>query len=165
VDRVNHIAPRALRNRKHSAVWAAIVIAVTIVGCDSSSDDAPTTTVSPPVSGTVTLDLSKATEAQGLVMLSLIGKNLPQQPMAAACAIVDSDPYGFTGEFFPIAGPDPCSLESEPLTLDPGTYSVVVAVMPGGSTSPDQCAEAEVTVNGDVTVEIAALGPPTECNF
>ena len=165
MDPLNYIAPRNLRLRKHSAALAAILIAVAVGGCGSSSDDASTTSASPPVSGTVTLDLSEATEAQGLVMLSLIGKNLPQQPMAAACAIVDSDPYGFTGEFFPIAGPDPCSLESEPLMLDPGTYSVVVAVMPGGSTSPDQCAEAEVTVDGDVTVEIAALGPPTECDF
>ena len=161
---VNYRARRNSRPRPHIAVWAAAFIAVTVVGC-GSSDNGATSTTPPPVPGVVTLDLSEATEAQGLVMLSLIGKNLPQQPMAAACAIVDSDPYGFTGEFFPIAGPDPCSLESEPLMLDPGTYSVVVAVMPGGSTSPDQCAEAEVTVNGDVTVEITALGPPTECDF
>ena len=165
MDPVNHNAPRNSRLRTRSAVWAAAFITAMVVGCGSSDGGVTTTTTLPPAPGSVSLDLSAVTDAEGLVMLSLIGKKLPQQPMAAACAIVDSDPYGFTGEFFPIAGPDPCSLESEPLVLDPGTYSVVVAVMPGGSTSPDQCAEAEITVDGDVTVEIAALGPPTECNF
>jgi len=145
-----------------SAILSMILVGM--VGC-TSSEDSTTSSAPLPVAGMVTLDLSGVAGANGLVMLSLIGKNLPHQPMAAACGLVDSDSFGFSGEYLPIIGPDPCTLGADPVTFDPGTYDIVVAVMLGGSTSPDQCAETEVAVDGDVTIELAGLGPPTDCDF
>lgn len=153
--------------RLHRAIVAIALLSAVVLGCGSDDDAAavPSTTTAPPVAGTVTLDMSGATDASNRVMVAVIGKNVPTQPFGAACAIVDADPFSFTGEFFPITGGDPCSLGTEPVQLDPGSYDVIVAVMEGGATSPELCAEANVTVNGDVTVEVTSLGPPTNCNF
>ncbi len=98
-------------------------------------------------------------------MLAVIGKNVPVQAFAAVCAMVGTDPFSFTGAYLPITGEDPCTLGTEPVEFDPGSYQVIVAVLQGGSRSPEQCTQTEVTVDGDVTVEVTGLGPPSDCNF
>ncbi len=118
-----------------------------------------------PAPGTVTLDVSGVTDATGLVMLAVIGENLPTQAFAAGCALVDADPFSFTGQYLPIAGDDPCTLGTVPMEFDPGSYEVIVAVLEGGSRTPEQCTQTDVTVDGDVTVEVTGLGPPTSCEF
>ncbi len=168
------------RLRPAAALLCGVVISLVLVGC--GSDDAggaataattpittatttTTATMVAPAPGTVTVNLSEVTDATNLVMVGVIGKNLPNQPFAAVCEIVTSDPFSFTGAYRPITGGDPCTLGAEPMKLDPGSYEVIVAVMRGGSTSPERCALTDVTVDGDVTVEVTGLGPPGDCNF
>lgn len=148
--------------RVSRALLAVVMIGAMTLGCSSTST---TTTPAPPAPGTVTLDLSGVTGASGLVMLALVGHNLPTQPMAATCSVVDGDPFSFSSEYFPITGDEPCALGSVPVEFAPGSYEVIVAVLEGGSTSPEQCSQTGVTVNGDVTVEVTALGPPGDCDF
>ncbi len=113
----------------------------------------------------MTLDVSGVTGAEGLVMLAVIGNNVPTQAFAAVCDFVDTDPFSFTGQYLPITGDDPCTLGTAPVEFDPGSYEVIVAVLEGGSRSPEQCAQTDVTVDGDVTVEVTSLGPPSDCQF
>ncbi len=141
-----------------------LTAAVLSVSC-GSAETQTTTTTSPPMPGTVTLAVSEVTDATGLIMVSVLGPNLPEVPVGAACAVVDTDPFSFTGAFFPITGPDPCTLGPEPFEFPPGTYEVIVAVMVGGVATPEQCIQSEVAVDGDVTLELSNLGPPTECDL
>ena len=143
-----------------------VVFGLAMIGC--SSGDEPGSTAPPPpppAPGTVTLDVSEVTDATGLVMLSLIGKDAPTQGFAAVCDVVGTDPFSTTGVFLPITGDDPCSLGTEPVIFDPGSYEVVVAVLEGGSKTPNQCTQTEVTVDGDVTVKVTGLGAGTDCDF
>ena len=156
------------RLRLHRTILAMLLFGVILVGCSSDNDEGAAASTAPPPAptpGTVTLDVSGITEAPNRVMLAVIGNNVPTQPFAAACAIVDTDPFSFTGEFFPITGDEPCALGPDPVEFDPGSYEVIVAVMEGGARSPEQCAQTSVTVDGDVTVDVTALGPPTGCDF
>jgi hypothetical protein len=159
--------PMRSRLRLLRTLLAVLLFSATVVGCGPDDEGTAAATSPPPAPtpGTVTLDVSGITDAPNLVMLAVIGNNMPNQAFAAACAIVDADPFSFTGEFFPITGDDPCSLGTDPVEFDPGPYEVIVAVMQGGARSPEQCAQTSVTVDGDVTVEVAALGPPTGCDF
>ncbi len=156
-------------NSANSArILTALLVASMALGACSSEEASPATTTSPPpppAPGTITLEVSDVADATGLVLLSLVGTDLPTRPFGAACAIVDTDDFAFAGTYRPISGDDPCTLGSEPVEFQPGSYEVVVAVMPGGSTTPEQCAVATVTVNGDVTVEVNGLGPPEGCDF
>jgi hypothetical protein len=148
-----------------------VIIALLIlvaVGCSSDSTDRTppsTAPAEPAVAGTVTLDVSEVTDATNLVLLSVIGNAVPTQPVAAVCAIVDSDEFNFTGHFLPITGDDPCTLGSEPVQFEPGSYDVIVAVLPGGSTTPERCTQAKVTVDGHVTLEVVSLGAPDDCDL
>ncbi len=148
-------------------VGIAVIAVVALAGCSSAEPtlDTVATTEPPPSPGTVTLSVSDVAEAEHLVMLSVIGTNLPTQPIGAACDIVRTDSYAFTGSFAPIVGDHPCALGSEPIVFEPGTYNVIVAVLPGGSTVPHQCTQTAVTVNGNVTVEVSGLGTPADCNW
>ncbi len=118
-----------------------------------------------PAPGTVTLDVSGVTGASGLVMLAVIGRSVPNGMTAAACEMVGSDPFSFTGAYKPITGDDPCTLGSEPVQFEPGSYEVIVAVLQGGARSPEQCVRTDVMVDGDVMVEVTGLGPAADCNF
>ena len=155
------------------ALLATVVLSLTALACssgDAAGDGAaaaPTTTATtaPPAPGTVTVNVSDVTNASNLIMVAMIGNNIPTQPLGAACAIVDADPFSFEGTFYPIAGPDPCTLGPAAVELAPGTYDVIVPVMPGGARTPDQCGNATVTVDGDTTVELTGLGAPDGCGF
>lgn len=176
-----------MTSRVRYAMLAAVLFGASTAGCGSGDDGAGTTSAAPapattplattapapattapppaPAPGTVTLDLSGVTDATGLVMLAIIGKTVPVQAFAAVCGLVDTDPFSFTGAYLPITGDDPCTLGTEPVEFDPGSYQVIVAVLQGGSRSPEQCTQTEVTVDGDATVEVIGLGPPTDCDF
>ncbi|MDH3538830.1 MAG: hypothetical protein OEP52_02445 [Acidimicrobiia bacterium] len=147
---------------------AAFAFGLIAAACSSTEPAAvPEAISSPhvPSSGTVTLDVSEVTADPGLVMLSVIGKQVPNQPMGAVCGLVDADPFTFEGVFAPIIGDDPCTLGTEPVEFAPGPYEVVVAVLPGGARTPDRCVRTEVTVDGDVTLRVTELGPPIDCGF
>lgn len=146
---------------------ALLVAAMALASCGSEEANPSVTTSSPlpPAPGTVTLEISDVADAAGLVLLSLVGTDLPARPFGAACAIVDADDFEFAGTYRPIIGDDPCTVGAEPLQLQPGSYEVIVAVLPGGSRTAAQCTKTTVTVDGDVTVEVAGLGPGTDCDF
>ncbi len=148
-----------------SAVVATVVFGVVAPGCSSGDGAASSTPPPNPVPGTVTLDVSGVTGATGLVMLAVVRDSMHPQAFAAACDIVDTDPFGFTGQLMPITGGDPCTLGTEPVQFDPGTYEVVVAVLEGGSQTPQQCTQTDVTVDGDTTVEVTGLEDPSACNL
>ena len=158
-------------HRVHRAILATVLVAMVAVGCSSdegggsATSPSSTTPPPPPAPGTVTLDVSGVTDATGLVMLAVIGNNVPEQMMGAVCDIVSADPFTFIGQYLPLTGGDPCTLGTEPIKFQPGSYEVLVAVMPGGATTPQQCTETNVTVDGDVTVEVTSLGPPSDCDF
>lgn len=118
-----------------------------------------------PSPGTVTLDVSGIGQARDLILLGLIGSSTPLQAGAAICQPIGADPYSFSGKFMPMTGDNPCTLGVEPMEFDPGPYTMVVAVIRGGQQSPERCTEVDVTVDGDVTVEVAVLGPPSDCTF
>lgn len=146
---------------------ALLVAAIALASCGSEEANPAVTTSStpPPAPGTVTLEVSDVADAAGLVLLSLVGSDLPTRPFGAACAIVDADDFAFAGTYRPITGDDPCTVGPEPLQLQPGSYDVIVAVLPGGSRTAEQCTKTTVTVDGDVTVDVAGLGPGTDCDF
>lgn len=159
--------------RRLRTIPVMILVAALGAGCGSAGEvggadtgGEPSVTAAPqPLPGTVSLDVSGVTDARGLVMLAVIGNGVPNQAFAAACAIVDAEPFSFSGVYLPITGDDPCSLGTEPVEFAPGAYEVTVAVLPGGARTPEQCTQASVVVDGDVTVEVTGLGPPTDCQF
>jgi len=152
------------RLRVSGATVAIVFFGLAVIGC-GSADEGGDTTAPPPAPGTVTLDVSGITDAMGLVMLSLIGKDVPGQGFAAVCDVVDAEPFNSAGAYLPITGDEPCALGTEPVMFDPGHYEIVVAVLPGGSTTPEQCTMTDVTVDGDVVVKVTGLGPGTDCDF
>lgn len=164
-----------MRSRLRSwAILATVLLGVAVTGCasdDGGGTPSPSPSTSPsspsaaPAPGTVTLDLSGVMDATGLVMLSVIGKDVPTEAFAATCGLVDGEPFSFTGAYRPITGGDPCTLGAEAVEFDPGSYQVIVAVLEGGSRSPQQCAQTPITVDGDVTVKVASLGPGSDCEF
>ena len=75
---------------------------------------------------------------------------------AIACLSIDADPYDATFTMEEIVGSTPGE-DSAPIELDGGEYTISSGVIAGGETTPSQCAEATVTVDGDVTVTLPAF--------
>lgn len=106
--------------------------------------------------GTITLVVEGVTGAEGLLLITEARDEEGKQA-AIACTTIDADPFDVTQVLEEIVGATPCE-ESTVLTLDPGTYDLATGVIAGGETEPTQCAEAQVSVDGDVSVTMPALG-------
>lgn len=127
-------------------VWQRVaLIAVTgaVAACGDSA--AP---------GTITVTTTGVAGFQGKLLIT--EARLTGRQAAIHCAPIAADPFASTVVLETIVGPTPCEVSS-PITLDPGTYDLLTAVIMGGSMTPDVCARAQAVVDGDVTVTMPAL--------
>ena len=104
--------------------------------------------------GTITVTTTGVAGFQGKLLIT--EARLTGRQAAIHCAPIAADPFSSTVVLETIVGPTPCE-DSAPITLDPGTYDLLTAVIMGGSMTPDVCARAQVVVDGDVTVTMPAL--------
>ena len=124
-----------------------VCVAVLTAGLGACGDDgAP---------GTITVTATGVTGSQGKLLITEARADDGRQA-AIHCQPITSDPFSATAVLETIVGPTPCEVSS-PITLDAGTYSLLTAVIMGGSMTPDLCARASVTVDGDVAVTMPAL--------
>lgn len=133
-------------------MWCSVSVALGACG-----DDGPgIVDADPPVPGTITVVATGVTGAQGRLLITE-ARAADGRQAAIACTPIDADPFAATVVLETVIGPTPCE-DSSPITLAPGTYSLLTAVLQGGSTTPDACARATAAVDGDVTVTMPALG-------
>ncbi len=106
--------------------------------------------------GYVTVVVEGVSAAEGQYLITEARDENGNQA-AIACVQIDADPFDWTGELEAIVGPTPCE-DSAPTELPAGDYELITGVIAGGETEPSACAYADVEVDGDVTVEMPALG-------
>lgn len=123
-------------------IW--LVAALLSAGCDAGAP------------GVVTVVVSGVADAEGLLLITE-ARDADGNQAAVACVPIDANPFDATFALEEIVGATPCE-ESAPITLDGGTYDLLTGVIAGGATEATSCAEAQVVVDGDVTVEMPALG-------
>lgn len=105
--------------------------------------------------GIITVTATGVTGSQGKLLITEARTSDGRQA-AIHCQPITSDPFSATAVLETIVGPTPCEVSS-PITVDAGTYSLLTAVIMGGSMTPDLCARASATVDGDVTVTMPTL--------
>ncbi|MBW1879874.1 MAG: hypothetical protein JRJ84_16045 [Deltaproteobacteria bacterium] len=107
--------------------------------------------------GVITVTVDGLTGADGLALISEARDAEEDRAVGYSCIPIDSDPFSESEPIRELIGETPCD-NGVPLLLEPGLYDITTVTMMGGSQTPEACAYAEVEVDGDVEVEMPALG-------
>lgn len=107
--------------------------------------------------GTITVVVEGVTGAQGLILLNEARVAEDGRQAAFSCTAIDADPFSTTEVLLELTGNDPCTLGGA-ILLDPGLYDITTVTIAGGSQTPTSCATDQVEVDGDVEIEMPALG-------
>lgn len=107
-------------------------------------------------SGVVTVVVEGVEGAEGLLLIT-DARDADDNQAGVACVSIDADPFGASFPMRELGGDSPCD-ESPTATLSGGEYTLSAGVVAGGETEASQCAEASITVDGDITVTLPALG-------
>ncbi len=129
---------------RHSAPWL-LVLAV-LFGCSES--------VSPEAQpGTISVTSPTLAGQAGLTFLVFADDAAwTTTPDGSYCEQISGDPATITGTISQSLT-QPCDL-GDPLEFPPGTYFVFGGIFVPGATSPMQCTEGQVTVDGDVSITL-----------
>jgi len=113
-----------------------------------------------PQPGTIAVSASGITDANGKIMLVMTG--MGTAGAAAACASITGDPGAVSNEVLKVSLSDnnPCEL-GEAKQFDPGFYTLSAGIYVPSEQTPEQCSEAEATVDGPQEVTLPAFG---SCN-
>jgi len=125
---------------------------------EGGSDTAGEAATSGP--GKVTIKVTDLAGASGKILLGMLYPKGGGAVVAGICVSVMADPFSTTTVMkAPKPGVDnPCDLDTADKVVDEGDYDLNLGVYMGGSTTPEQCAKAAVSVSGDTSVIVGALG-------
>jgi hypothetical protein len=151
-----------------TTVWLAVALAI---GCGGGDDDGGEGDAAPeadaaavadaalPQAGTITVEAT-VSDASGKILVGFVyepGGDIGTAP-TGMCASIETDPDTVSATVKArVPEGNPCDLEDVDAILEPGDYVAFLGVFVPGSMTPDQCAELDVEVDGDVAVTAPAF--------